>query len=182
MSAPTAKILLAVTHQAVLVKVIGKGSFSISVDLKTAIEELAKMGHRQFVFEVSECPLMDSTFMGVLAGFAMDRQAQEGAPACPAVKLVNPVQRVADLLDNLGVAHLFEIVHGPIPAADAPMTPAASLQPSKTEVTKTCLQAHETLMALNPQNVAKFKDVARFLAEDIRRLEAEKLPKPPAQP
>ena len=27
-------------------------------------------------------------------------------------------------------------------------------------------------MALNSGNVAKFKDVARFLAEDIRRLES----------
>jgi hypothetical protein len=39
------------------------------------------------------------------------------------------------------------------------------------EVARTCLEAHRTLMELNPGNAQKFKDVAQFLAEDVKRLE-----------
>ena len=31
-----------------------------------------------------------------------------------------------------------------------------------------------TLMEINPANVARFKDVAQFLAEDLRRIKEEK--------
>jgi hypothetical protein len=39
------------------------------------------------------------------------------------------------------------------------------------ELARTCLEAHRTLMGIKPENVAKFKDVAQFLAEDVKRLE-----------
>ncbi|MBM3823221.1 MAG: STAS domain-containing protein [Verrucomicrobia bacterium] len=174
MSVPGAKILLAVSGPKVWVKVVGKASFSVSVDLKTALQSLVQRGHTEFIFDLSECPLMDSTFMGVMAGFGMERAA--GAFPC-LVKLVNPAPRVADLLESLGVAHLFTLVRGEaVPPAPGPLLEASSAAASKTEVSKTCLEAHEILMSLNPANVAKFKDVAQFLAEDIRRMESEKNP------
>jgi hypothetical protein len=43
--------------------------------------------------------------------------------------------------------------------------------PSRVEITRTCLEAHQTLMAMNPDNVARFKDVTQFLAEDLKSLE-----------
>ena len=33
----------------------------------------------------------------------------------------------------------------------------------------TILQAHETLMAANPENVARFKDVVAFMREDLKK-------------
>ena len=39
-------------------------------------------------------------------------------------------------------------------------------------MTRNCLEAHETLMEINPANVNKFKDVTRFLAEDLKRQES----------
>jgi hypothetical protein len=39
------------------------------------------------------------------------------------------------------------------------------------DLQRTCLEAHERLMAANPENVARFKDVTRFLAEDLRKAE-----------
>ena len=42
----------------------------------------------------------------------------------------------------------------------------------KTELTHTSLEAHRNLMDANPENEAKFKEVTRFLAEDLKRQEA----------
>ena len=42
------------------------------------------------------------------------------------------------------------------------------------ETARACLEAHETLMSINPANIPKFKDVSRFMAEDLKRLEVQK--------
>jgi len=47
---------------------------------------------------------------------------------------------------------------------------------SRTEVTEICLKAHKLLMEINPENVPRFKDVAKFLAEDLARLQAASPP------
>ena len=50
-------------------------------------------------------------------------------------------------------------------------TPAksAAAAPSRVEMSRNCLEAHEILMAINPDNIPKFKDVAKFLAEDLKK-------------
>ncbi len=35
---------------------------------------------------------------------------------------------------------------------------------------RACLEAHQTLMDINPENVTRFKDVTKFLAEDLEKL------------
>lgn len=49
--------------------------------------------------------------------------------------------------------------------------PARTEAASQVEITRTCLPAHKLLMEIQPKNVAKFKDVAQFLAEDLKRQE-----------
>ncbi|MDB6032217.1 MAG: Anti-sigma-factor antagonist, partial [Verrucomicrobiales bacterium] len=39
------------------------------------------------------------------------------------------------------------------------------------EISRTCLEAHKTLMEINPANISKFKDVTQFLAEDLKKME-----------
>ena len=36
-------------------------------------------------------------------------------------------------------------------------------------MTRTCIEAHQTLMDISPANVAKFKDVTQFLAEGLKK-------------
>ena len=112
---------------------------------------------------------MDSTFMGVLAGISL--QLSSGKGDAPPLELLNACARVVETLENLGVAHLFKIGGSTGPISDK-FEPLAKGDPaSRVEVARTCLEAHRTLMELNPGNAQKFKDVAQFLAEDVKRLE-----------
>jgi len=43
--------------------------------------------------------------------------------------------------------------------------------PTHEQITRTSLEAHQTLMSITPENVARFKDVTQFLAEDLQNLE-----------
>jgi len=146
-----------------VVRVCGRASFACGPDLKRVIAELQARGWHKFVFDLSECSLMDSTFLGIMAGFGMRVEESQGTKAV----LKNASSRIIDMLDNLGVAHLFDQTQGPVETKCEP-TQCGTLD--KLNATRTSLEAHQTLMAINPANVSKFKDVTRFLADDIKKL------------
>jgi len=151
------------------IKIEGRANFTSSIDFRTLVNELLKKNYRYFVLDLSECTLMDSTFLGVLAGFGLKGSVAKPEPGNIAIELLNPNERIMELLESLGVLHLFKVAQGPAQSEtvdSSAMTPAC---PTKEEVTRACLEAHQTLMGLNPQNAAKFKDVAAFLAEDLRK-------------
>jgi len=170
MGAASPILQVAVAEQVALVKISGRASFNCSVDFKTLVYELRDRGCRKFVLDLGECPIIDSTFLGILAGFGLKLSETPGETAT--VTLLNANSRILDLLDNLGVTHLFCIVRGEDPLSEK----CRELQrheggSGKAETTRTCLEAHETLMKINPANIPKFKDVARFMAEDLKRIE-----------
>jgi anti-sigma B factor antagonist len=172
MNAPCAKLLVFVSGQFACIKIVGRANFTSSLDFKTLVNELLQKEFNCFVLDLSECLLMDSTFLGVLAGFGLKMTASQNGRA---IQLLNPNSRIAELLENLGVLHLFKIAKGPVelPNGAAAHTPAlAPVQPSREEVTHNCLEAHNILMEIAPGNVLKFKEVARFLAEDLQKLRA----------
>jgi anti-sigma B factor antagonist len=172
MNKPSANLMVAVFDKTVCIKIGGRADFTSSLDLKKLIGELWQRGYNHFIFELSDCLTMDSTFLGVLSGiglkFSNGKSVQVGEP----LELLNPNPRIAETLENLGVLDLFAI-------KNCPEIPAGSFEPlaqtadkSQLELTRNCLEAHKTLMSLQPENVQKFKDVAQFLADDLKRLES----------
>lgn len=152
----------------VQLRVTGRAGFQCSADFKRVIHELAQKGRRRFVVDLSACLMMDSTFLGVLISFV--KTAPAASQPGPEITLLKPNQRVRDLLDNLGVAEFFKVaeqVETPeCELAPAPAAPAAT----KEELTRTSLEAHQALIAANPDNLNRFKDVVQFLAEDLKKL------------
>ncbi|MEI8291640.1 MAG: STAS domain-containing protein [Verrucomicrobiota bacterium] len=153
------------------IKIAGRANFASSPDFKTLLSELLQKGFGHFIIDLSECVLMDSTFLGVLAGFGI-KLNPNGANTTRSIELHNATARVSELLENLGAAQLFTLTSGPLQLPDnlKASTPE-SINPSHEQITRTSLEAHQTLMAMNPENVARFKDVAQFLAEDLKNLE-----------
>jgi anti-sigma B factor antagonist len=153
------------------VKIMGRANFATSPDFKTLLGELGTKGYKHFIIDLTECVLMDSTFLGVLAGFGMKLNPKAESPG-RGIELVNASPRVAELLENLGALHLFQVTSGKLPLpSDVKTCVPESINPSHEEITRTSLEAHQTLMAMNPENVARFKDVAQFLAEDLKSIE-----------
>jgi anti-anti-sigma factor len=171
MSTPSAKLSVLVCKDFTFVKIAGRANFLSSPDFKTLIAELNQKGYDRFIIDLSECVLMDSTFLGVLSGFGLKTN-----PGCESdkgdIELLNPSPRIRELLENLGVLSLFKVttVTPPLPA-DARISAPDPVNPTQEQITRTCLEAHRTLMAVNPENVARFKDVTQFLAEDLKNLE-----------
>jgi len=168
MSMPSASLMVGLFDQCVCIKISGRATFTSSVDLKKVVEQLTLKGFDHFVLDLRECLTMDSTFLGVLSGVGL-RFAQ---PECHRVSLVSPQPRVRDLIESLGVSELFKFFDH-APAAPGKFEALQNTDTSRSEITRTCLEAHKLLMTINPENVVRFKDVTRFLAEDLKRQEEE---------
>jgi anti-anti-sigma regulatory factor len=153
------------------IKIAGRANFASSPDFKTLLSELAQKSFGHFIIDLTECVLMDSTFLGVLAGFGM-KLNPNGAPAERGIELHGATARVSELLENLGAAHLFKLTVGELKLpGDVKTSVPESINPSHEQIARTSLEAHQTLMSMNPENVARFKDVAQFLAEDLKSIE-----------
>ena len=169
MGTPSATMLVSIIDKLVLVKISGRANFAASVDFKSLVSELRARGDPAFALELSECVIMDSTFLGVLSGLGLKIAETEGPARL--IQLLNAPPRIVDLLENLGVAHLFKMCCQSVPSVTQfEAVPASEVAPTREEISRTCLEAHQLLMAINPDNVPKFKDVARFLAEDLKKI------------
>ena len=170
MSMPSAKMSVSVGEKCACVKITGRANFTSSIDLRTLLDELLRKGYEFFVLDLGDCTLMDSTFLGVLAGFGLKINGPRGEAKDRRLELFNPAPRIEELLESLGLMRLFKVARGPVvlPEPTQP-TEAQPASPSREEVTRTCLDAHRLLMHLHPENVARFKDVAQFLAEDLKK-------------
>ncbi len=158
-------ILVGTANRTVWVRVEGKGTMLNSTGLKEFSKEMMNRGFREFVIDLRNCTVMDSTFMGTLAavGLGLRNFGQGG------LRLINLNERNRDLLTNLGLHQFLTIVH---PAAPPPAEPAKqeALDDSGTDKAtrkQTMLEAHEACVEVDGANAAKFKDVIDFLKQDL---------------
>lgn len=170
MSSPLAQLFVAVDGPTVYLRVVGRATFAAGVDFKSLLENMIETGHRRIAVDLRECPLMDSTFIGLLTTFGMQLPPMSDR----GISLHHVNERIRGLLSNLGVGHLFVTCEdGEGLPSGLTAEPAASGTASNVELQRTCLEAHHKLMEANPENIARFKDVTRFLAEDLKKAKAE---------
>ena len=144
-----------------VVRITGRANFASSVPFKKLVNGLIERGCAKFTLDLTDCKLMDSTFLGVLVGVT-----HKLGQAAKGVELFNPSEQVHAMFDNLGILELFEQAKslGQVEVAETEISNAV-----KRELTENSLEAHRTLMNTNLENEAKFKEDARFLEEDLKR-------------
>lgn len=167
-------ILVGIAPEAVWVQVRGRGSFQNSSCLKVFATEMIQRGHREFVVDLQECPMMDSTFMGTLTGIAL-RLKNTGSGE---IHVVNSNERNHELMSGLGLDQILSIGDCPqareLPAATNALVTGDT---AKRATSVVMLDAHEALCRADNANVSKFKDVLEFLRQDLGVAAAE----PPAR-
>lgn len=161
-------ILVSADNKTVWIKVEGKGSFLNSGGMKEFSKKMVNRGHREFVVDLKNCPVMDSTFMGTLAMIALRlREIGQGN-----LRVINLNERNHDLLTNLGLDQLFTLGGEDGEAgANAPQKPLDGEPTGKTAQAQTMLEAHEALVEADSTNLTKFKDVLEYLKQDLQNAE-----------
>ena len=149
----------------VLVRIEGRASFTNSGSLKDFCTEMIRQGKRRFVFDFQQCMSMDSTFLGVLAGAALElrRQTPPGT-----LTLARVGERNLELIRNLGLHRLATVDAGGFPMNFAGGAQVLDTKAkSEIESARLVLEAHENLISADADNAAKFQDVLAFLRNRV---------------
>ena len=155
-------------------RVEGKGSFLNSGSLKEFARQMVNRGYREFVVDLTNCAMMDSTFMGTMAGVAL-RLKELGHGH---LHVVHCGQRSRDLLTGLGLDQIFNIHANGTTAPDCELLQREAKVEApgekKQEQAQEMLDAHEALCEAAPENISRFKDVLEYLKQDLQQEPASK--------
>lgn len=163
-------ILFGCIDDVVWIRVEGKGSFEISPHMKEFASREIEGGKTEFVVDLENCPMMDSTFMGTLLGIATILAEVDGE-----LGIVNANERNVGQLRNLGLDLLVTLdVKGERWGSQRPVVSecfremlAADGEVDRKKKAEVMLEAHEALAGLNEKNAPMFRDVIEYLKHDL---------------
>jgi anti-sigma B factor antagonist len=151
----------------VVVRIDGRASFQNSACLRDFIAEMLRRGKTRFVLDFQHCASMDSTFLGVLAGAALE--LRKSAPGGSLV-VTRVGQRNLELMRNLGLHRLLTLDPGNGgPDAEKCKTALDAPKASEVENARMVLEAHENLVSADEANRTKFQDVLAFLRNRVEQ-------------
>ena len=153
----------------IVIRICGRASFQNSAPLSTFFQEKVEQGPPRFVLDFADCTGMDSTFLGIIAGAAMETRRIDGGY----LALLRLGERNLELVRNLGLHRLAKVDSGDMDSkVDAD---AASTKPLDGEAAVTrqvLIQAHENLAGINEENQEKFQDIVEYLKSRSKGSEA----------
>ncbi|NCD32376.1 MAG: anti-sigma factor antagonist [Spartobacteria bacterium] len=166
------QLFASICGSAAYITVKQRGSFRVGHILKQFAVAAIDANVTTLIFDMQECKGLDSTFMGVLAGLS-GRAGKSGGR----VILIHVSPHINALLSTLGLDTLVQIhlqnevpneIRRIIPACDQQLNEIKG-ETSQLDSSRTMLDAHQTLVEMIPENLAKFKDVLELMKADMAR-------------
>jgi anti-anti-sigma factor len=144
----------------IVVKVIGKANYLNCNAFREFIEAIIDGGSRRIFIDFTKCKGMDSTFLGILAGTAIELRKSK-----PAGDLVigNLSDRNHELICNLGLQNLLTVIED----GESDEANLDALENKEVSEAKKILEAHQNLTKADKENEAKFQDVIAFLQNQV---------------
>ena len=158
-----ADLLIAHNKGVYNIKVEGRANFEYGLPLRDFAKNLEGK-FEKISIDLKSCTGMDSTFMGVLAMIGL-KSRKVGA----VVEIVNADANSRHLLIGLGLEKLFAFVdrQGTAENVDWQESEAGK---DRLATAETVVEAHQTLMDVDQNNVPKFEKVVEFAQEDLDKI------------
>ena len=150
MSTPSANLSVLVGKDFACVKIAGRANFMSSPDFKTLLTGLNQKGYHHFIVGFVGMRADGQHVSGHAGRIWIEDESRCRGRQCD-IELLNPSARVAELLENLGVLPLFKVTTGAVQLPDdAKASAPTQSSPRRQEITRTCLEAHQTLDGRQP--------------------------------
>lgn len=166
-ASPSTAFLADTSSDPVLVRVEGRANFQNSACLREFIAQMLAQGKSRLVLDFAGCASVDSTFLGVLAGAAIEirRTAPEGS-----LVVARAGSRNLELMRNLGLHRLLTLASadGVVGLGNFDTALRCRVQ-TEAESARLVLEAHESLVAADESNRSRFQDVLVYLRERAER-------------
>jgi anti-anti-sigma regulatory factor len=150
-------------------RVDGRGTFQNSLQAKKALQRVMGQGVKDFVVDLERCPMMDSTFLGMLTGAALNLREAGGGT----LSVLNANQRNLQLLTSLGLDHILDLDQDGHLWTEERRQACEALQhcgetnECKEAQTEHVLAAHLALAGVSAANECRFHDVIEFLEKEL---------------
>lgn len=146
--------------------VVGPGICKESGRFETILDQVVLRGYSTLVMDLSSCPRMDSTFVGVLLRLAQGSSIPDGSGPKLRIILNRPTVQVHELLDTLCLDQFFELAD--LAAPDVmDQLPLQDRDLTKEEIMALSLDGHERLAAVNSGNAARFSTLLGVLRKQL---------------
>ena len=151
------------TNNEVYVQIREKASYLNCAPLRSFLHQMVNEGNRVFVVDFQNCSSMDSTFLGILVGLALQlRKFQDGGN----LTLLNLIGRNLETVENLGI-HKIATVSSEFVSNTNELDELKVKSKSDKASPKLIYKAHKTLLDLNEKNSKIFKDVVNYLEQKV---------------
>ncbi|OHE73985.1 MAG: hypothetical protein A2007_01925 [Verrucomicrobia bacterium GWC2_42_7] len=143
-----------------IIRVCGRASYLNSMPLGDLFKWMFSSGSSRCIIDFEVCTGIDSTFLGILAGLALELRRQNRLSDC---QLCNLNERNYELIQNMGLDRIFKVSRETlIKGNDSDWVHVSGLE-NQRPTKEMILKAHENLLAINGSNKNKFEDVITFL-------------------
>ena len=152
----------------VVIRINGRANYLNSGPLREFFALLSGQGRRRILIDFKNCVSVDSTFLGIVAGAALELADLEPQGE---LFLASLGPRNLELIRNLGLHRLSKIVdEAPAPQAE---TALAGDKLGKDERVRMILDAHTQLIRCDDSNAGRFQDVITFMRKRVGREDLE---------
>jgi len=152
----------------IIVRINGKANYLNCNSFREFIEQMLSEGRCHFLVDFENCQGMDSTFLGILAGTALELRKHTPPGTLTLCRLS---ERNQELITNLGLQNLLCISEDR--AGAEPPAAFDELENQEVSDAENVLRAHENLTRADEQNAAKFQDVISFLKNQVEQDKAK---------
>ncbi len=161
------KIDISQDETTVYIKCFGRLNFQYTNDFRTYVKSLNIGKVHDIIIDMKNCIGMDSTFMGVLSMLGLKAYK---------VKIPTTMHFVSDsnmfLLKGLGLTKIFKFSDEEY-SIKSENSETLGLETDKMKNAETVIDAHETLMDIDSDNVQKFEGVVNYTKEDLKNMKEE---------
>lgn len=159
---PKPTFLVDASANPVAVQIHGKANYLNCNHFREFMQSMLREGRTEIQIDFSCCKGMDSTFIGILAGSALELNS-----LTPSGNLLicNLDDRNRGLISNLGLESLFRI--DTKPKAEEENGQLTGLNNEEVCDAEKVLQAHQDLVRADAANCEKFEDVITFLKNQV---------------
>jgi len=150
------------------VRIVGVATKDTIIGIRQYFSDNFSNGLRNFVIDLEECRLIDSTFIGVLTGLAGNIVDDESDGE---VKLIHANERNEKSICKLGLDNLLTLdKNGEFEERiEQCLNPLESAEMETSQKAEVILKAHEDICSVNEKNAEEFQDVVSLLRDNIKK-------------
>jgi anti-anti-sigma regulatory factor len=159
--------LVNVHNDPVLIKINGRANYLNCAPVRELFKTLIREGKHHYVIDFSQCAGMDSTFLGIMAGAILE--LRKCVPP-GTITLCHLGTRNLELINNVGLNRLLVVASECEACTSMNLSSGNSISIQDTGIpadNALILEAHQSLIHANRDNLSKFQDVVSFLKKEL---------------